>query len=313
MKKILLFGEPMALLTTTEVVSLDDAKMFQKSLAGAEVNVAIGLTRLGHQATYFTVLGDDPWGRYMKKKLKEEMIDTSLVFFEDKYPSGMMLKNQVSEGDPDIYYYRKGSAFSHIDINWIKQIDLSQYDQLHITGIPLALSQETRQTSFELVKKAKEAGVYISYDPNLRPSLWEDEGMMIKVTNEMARYCDMMLPGIREGKILMGSDNPQEISQFFIQQGAKEIVIKLGEKGAYYANENESFVVEGFHVQEVVDTVGAGDGFAVGIISARIENMSKKEILTRGNAIGAMQVMTLGDNEGLPNRQKLEQFIKSRI
>ena len=164
-----------------------------------------------------------------------------------------------------------------------------------------------------MVKKAKEAGVYISYDPNLRPSLWEDEGMMIKVTNEMARYCDMMLPGIREGKILMGSDNPQEISQFFIQQGAKEIVIKLGEKGAYYANENESFVVEGFHVQDVVDTVGAGDGFAVGIISARIENMSKKEILTRGNAIGAMQVMTLGDNEGLPNRQKLEQFIKSRI
>ena len=76
MKKILLFGEPMALLTTTSYDSLDEAEMFKKTLAGAEVNVAIGLTRLGHQATYLTVLGDDPWGHYIKKKLYQEGIDT---------------------------------------------------------------------------------------------------------------------------------------------------------------------------------------------------------------------------------------------
>lgn len=309
MKKILLFGEPMTLLTTTEVVSLDDATTFQKSLAGAEVNVAIGLTRLEHQATYFTVLGDDPWGHYIKKKLNIENIDTSLVFFDDKYPSGMMLKNQVSKGDPDIYYYRQGSAFSHIDISWLDKIDITQYDQLHLTGIPLALSKETRNISFELVKKAKEAGVYISYDPNLRPSLWPNEETMIVTTNEMAQYCDMILPGIKEGKILMGSDDPDIISQYFIDRGTKEVVIKLGEKGAYYANKDKSLVVEGFYVDNVVDTVGAGDGFAVGIISGRLESIGEQEMLTRGNAIGALQVMTLGDNEGLPNRQKLENFI----
>lgn len=309
MKKILLFGEPMTLLTTTEVVSLDDATTFQKSLAGAEVNVAIGLTRLGHQATYFTVLGDDPWGHYIKKKLKTENIDTSLVFFDDKYPSGMMLKNQVSTGDPDIYYYRQGSAFSHIDMSWLDKIDITQYDQLHITGIPLALSEETRKISYELVKKAKEAGVYVSYDPNLRPPLWPDEETMITTTNKIAQYCDMILPGIKEGKILMGSDQPYDIAKYFIDHGTKEVVIKLGDKGAYYANQDTSFIVNGFHVQNVVDTVGAGDGFAVGIISARLENQSQQDMLVRGNAIGALQVMTLGDNEGLPKRSELESFI----
>lgn len=313
MKKILLFGEPMALLTTTEVVSLDEATMFQKSLAGAEVNVAIGLTRLGHQVSYFTVLGDDPWGHYIKQKLQDENIDTSLVFFEKNYPSGMMLKNQVSEGDPDIYYYRKGSAFSHIDLSWLNQIDMSQYDQLHITGIPLALSQETKTISFALAKKAKEAGIYVSYDPNLRPSLWESEEMMIKTTNMMAQYCDMILPGIKEGQILMGSNDPQNISQYFMKQGVKEVVIKLGEAGAYYASEKSSFIKEGFVVKNVVDTVGAGDGFAVGIISGHLEKLSEREMLTRANAIGAMQVMTLGDNEGLPNRQQLESFIQQNI
>lgn len=312
MKKVLLFGEPMVLLTTTEVVSLDEANMFQKSLAGAEVNVAIGLTRLGYQVSYFTVLGDDPWGHYIKQKLEKEDIDTSLVFFDNRYPSGMMLKNQVNSGDPDIYYYRQGSAFSHIDTSWLKQIDISKYDQVHVTGIPLALSQETKDVSFALVKKAKEAGVYVSYDPNLRPSLWKDEQTMIETTNEMAQYCDMILPGIKEGKILMGSNNPQDIAQYFLKMGVKEVVIKLGEAGAFYANSDETFIEKGFRVENVVDTVGAGDGFAVGIISSRLENTVKNDMLIRGNAIGAIQVMTLGDNEGLPTREKLEAFIKKR-
>ena len=86
MKKILLFGEPMALLTSDiRLDSLDEAEMFKKTLAGAEVNVAIGLTRLGHQATYLTVLGDDPWGHYIKKKLYQEGIDTRLVYYNSLF------------------------------------------------------------------------------------------------------------------------------------------------------------------------------------------------------------------------------------
>lgn len=310
MKKILLFGEPMALLTTTTQCSLDSCELFKKSLAGAEVNVAIGLTRLGHQATYLTMLGDDPWGHYIKTKLSQEGIDTSLVYYNKKFPTGMMMKNQVNQGDPDIYYYRQGSAFSNFDVQLVDELDLDSFDQLHITGIPLALTAKTRQVSFELVKKARQAGVYISYDPNLRPSIWPDQETMINTTNEMAKYCDMFLPGNNEGKILMGSDDPKEIAAYYHNLGCKEIVVKLGANGAYYSNNSETLTMPSFKVAKVVDTVGAGDGFAAGIISGHLEGLNSGEMLTRANAIGAIQVQTLGDNEGLPNPAQLEAYIK---
>lgn len=310
MKRVLLFGEPMVLLTTTTATSLDQAETFTKSLAGAEVNVAIGLTRLGHQATYLTVLGNDPWGRYIKNKLHQEGIDTSLIYYNDHYPTGMMIKNQVVEGDPDIYYYRSNSAFSNFNTDLIDQIDLNKFDQLHITGIPLALSQNTRTASLRLVEKAKQAGIYISYDPNLRPSLWSDNNTMIKTTNQMAKYCDMFLPGNNEGKILIGSEDPKTISNYYLTLGVKEIVIKLGAKGAYYANQDESLIVPGFKVSKVIDTVGAGDGFASGIISGHLENLTNQDLLIRANAIGALQVQTLGDNEGLPTPEQLLAYIK---
>lgn len=313
MKRVLLFGEPMVLLTTTSAVSLDEATEFTKSLAGAEVNVAIGLTRLGHKATYLTALGDDPWGHYIKTKLHQEGIDTSLVYYSNQYPTGMMMKNQVTEGDPDIYYYRKGSAFSNFDTKIIDQIDLSNYDQVHITGIPLALSQNTRLASLKLVKKAKRAGLYVSYDPNLRISLWPDSKTMIETTNQMAQYCNMFLPGNNEGKILMGSDDPKIISKYYLDLGVEQIVIKLGAKGAYFASKDTSITIPGFKVTKVVDTVGAGDGFASGIISAHLENLSVPDMLIRANAIGALQVQTLGDNEGLPTKEQLSKYLKKAI
>lgn len=313
MKRVLLFGEPMVLLTTTSPVSLDEATEFTKSLAGAEVNVAIGLTRLGHKATYLTALGDDPWGHYIKTKLHQEGIDTSLVYYSNQYPTGMMMKNQVTEGDPDIYYYRKGSAFSNFDTKIIDQIDLSNYDQVHITGIPLALSQNTRLASLKLVEKAKRAGLYVSYDPNLRISLWPDSKTMIETTNQMAQYCNMFLPGNNEGKILMSSDDPKIISKYYLDLGVEQIVIKLGAKGAYFASKDTSITIPGFKVTKVVDTVGAGDGFASGIISAHLENLSVPDMLIRANAIGALQVQTLGDNEGLPTKEQLSKYLKKAI
>lgn len=262
--------------------------------------------------TYITALGNDPWGKYILKHLENEGIKTDLISINSNYPTGMMMKHQVETGDPMIYYYRQNSAFSHYDLENIKHIDFSEYDQLHITGIPLALSQNTKEASFELAKRAKENGVYVSYDPNLRIQLWPNQQTMIETTIQMAKFCDMILPGINEGEILMGSKEPRQIADYFINLGVKEVVIKLGKEGGYYQNNQTSQIVSGFKVEKVVDTVGTGDGFAVGIISARLEGLNYEEILIRANAIGALQVQTLGDNEGLPTPQILRDYIKLR-
>ena len=100
------------------------------------------------------------------------------------------------------------------------------------------------------------------------------------------------------------------ISDFYLQRGAGAVITKLGSRGAYVADSAHHSLIPGFAVEKVVDTVGAGDGFAAGLISALLEGATLDEAARRGNAIGALQVMSRGDNTGLPNRQQLRQFMQ---
>lgn len=311
MSEVILFGEPMALFVADTVGPLEDVEHFTRSLAGAEVNVCIGLTRLKHKATYITRLGDDPLGKYIEKFLIKEGIGTEFITFDPVYRTGIQLKNKVVKGDPYAPYYRKGSAASRISPNEIDAIDFDGIKHVHITGIPPALSQSCRKATYRLFERAKENNVYISFDPNLRPALWESREEMIQTINDLASKADMVLPGTSEGLILMGSEDPEKIADFYLNLGAKTVIVKLGEQGAYVRTEKESYTVEGFKVEKVIDTVGAGDGFAVGVISGRLEGLPLKDCVRRGNAIGAIQVQHISDNEGLPTREELDSFIAS--
>lgn len=311
MAEVILMGEPMAMFVADTVGPLHKVQHFSKSLAGAEVNVCIGLVRLGHTPSYVTKLGKEPMGEYIYHFLEREKIDTTFVSFDDIYRTGLQLKSKVTEGDPAIAYYRKGSAASQMSKEDIEKVDFSGIKHVHVTGIPPALSPSCREATYRLIERAKEAGIYISFDPNLRPMLWESKEKMIEVINDLASKCDMVLPGISEGLILCGSDNPVKIADFYQELGVAEVIIKLGSKGAYVRTPNESYVQKGFEVNKIVDTVGAGDGFAVGIISGRLEGLSLRDCVIRGNAIGSIQVEHVSDNEGLPNPEQLEARIST--
>lgn len=271
MGNVILFGEPMALLTADTTGPLEEVEHFTRSMSGAEVNVAIGLTRLGHRAQYLTRLGDDPYAPY----------------------------------------YRKGSAASHISPAEIDALDLTGIDLIHVTGIPPALSQSAREATFALMERAREAGIFLTFDPNLRPALWENEETMREVLNQMAAYADVVLPGIEECRILTGSDDPEEIFRFYQDLGVKMVIIKDGSRGALICTKTGIERVPGFKVETIVDTVGAGDGFAAGVLSGLLEEQPIRDCVRRGNAIGAIQVMSPGDNEGLPDREKLTAFMNA--
>ncbi len=310
MYEVILFGEPMGMFVADTVGRLEEVEHFTRSLAGAEVNVCIGLTRLKHKATYITRLGDDPLGHYIEKFLQKEGIGTEFATFDSVYRTGFQLKSKVLEGDPEVAYYRKGSAASQLSEKEIDEIDFTGVKHVHITGIPPALSTSCRKATYRLLERAKENNIFISFDPNLRPSLWESKEIMIATINHLASKCDLILPGIEEGLILTGSKEPKGIATFYQNLGVKTVIIKLGAKGAYVQTEGETYTVEGFKVEKVVDTVGAGDGFAVGVISGRLEGLPLKECVKRGNAIGAIQVQHISDNEGLPTKEALEAFMK---
>ena len=151
----------------------------------------------------------------------------------------------------------------------------------------------------------REAGRSLSFDPNLRPSLWTSESTMITQINRLAALAHWVLPGLGEGRLLTGFDDPADIAAFYLDQGAEIVVIKLGADGAYYRTHLDQGVIAGVPVARVVDTVGAGDGFAVGLISALLEGRAITEAVQRANWIGSRAVQSRGDMEGLPTRLEL--------
>lgn len=288
---------------------LHEVEEFTRMLAGAEVNVAIGLKRLEHSVSYVTKLGLDPFGTYIENKLKAEGLDAQ-VTKDSGHFTGYQLKNKVTEGDPQVFYFRRNSAASCLSEEDIENVELEGAKVLHITGIPPALSLSCRKATYRLIERARENGMLVSFDPNLRPSLWESQEVMIETVNDIASKADLVLPGTGEGLILMGSDKPEEIAAFYREKGARMVIVKAGAKGAYVDSEEGKRFYPGYRVKAVVDTVGAGDGFAVGVLSAYLEGLSEEEMADRGNAIGSIQVSVASDNEGLPTREELDAYRK---
>jgi 2-dehydro-3-deoxygluconokinase len=152
------------------------------------------------------------------------------------------------------------------------------------------------------------AGKTISFDPNLRPTLWPSREAMAESLNALAALADWVLPGVSEGLTLTGHAKPEDIAAFYLDRGAKGVVVKLGAQGAYYRTATDSGVVAAQRVEKVVDTVGAGDGFAVGVVSALLEGRTLPQAVARGNRIGALAIQVIGDSEGLPTRAALDQL-----
>ena len=299
--KIVLLGEPMGLFMANEAGAIQDVKTFTASIAGAEYNVAVGLARLGHTPAYCTRLGYDPMGEKILAGLRQNGISTDLVMQVEDELTGFMMKSSTQQGDPDIAYYRKGSAASKISPHDIDALDLYGCERLHVTGIFPAVSASALSATKRLISRAQALGIPYSFDPNLRPQLWADKNQMIDTLNSLAQGAETVLPGIGEGRQLTGREDPEGIADFYHAMGVKNVVVKLGAGG----------VSAGFPVETIVDTVGAGDGFAAGVVSALAEGETLEQAAFRGNVIGAIQITHKSDNEGLPTREELGRIILS--
>jgi dehydrogluconokinase len=314
---ILSFGETMAMFVAEQNGELAEVGQFHKRIAGADSNVAIGLSRLGFKVAWLSRVGDDSLGRFVIDTLAKEGLDCSHVAIDNLHPTGFQLKSRTEDGsDPVVEYFRRGSAASHLSPQSIMP-ELLNARHLHATGIPPALSSTAREMSVDLMTRMRKAGRSVSFDPNLRPSLWASEQQMITEINRLAALAHWVLPGLSEGRLLTGFEDPADIAAFYLDQGAEAVAIKLGPHGAYYRTHLDQGFVAGVPVATVVDTVGAGDGFAVGMISALLENLSFADAVKRANWVGSRAVQSRGDMEGLPTRSEmsveLETAIASRL
>jgi 2-dehydro-3-deoxygluconokinase len=252
-------------------------------------------------------VGRDSFGQYVRDTLTLEGIDQRCVTTDERYPTGFQLKSKNDDGsDPAIEYFRKGSAASHLSLADYAADYVLPARHLHLTGVAPAISGTSRELAFHLAREMRAAGKTISFDPNLRPTLWPSRAAMVEGLNALAKLSDWVLPGLGEGEVLTGYTQADDIAKFYLDLGARGVIIKLGAEGAYFRTANDAALIAGQPVANVVDTVGAGDGFAVGVISALLEGRSMPQAVARGNRIGALAIQVIGDSEGLPTRAELD-------
>lgn len=307
MLDLITLGEALVIFSPATTGQLRFVHSFAKSIGGAEANVAIAISRLGFKAGWMSRLGDDEFGRYIEYALKGEGIDLTQVQFDSELPTGLLFKEQYQSSNPTVYYYRKGAAVTRMAANDISEEYIAKAKILHVTGILPALSTENYAASFQALEYAKKHGVQISFDPNLRLKLWDRETAKATLL-AMVPYADIILPGLDEAEFLLGLSDPEGICRKFHELGCKIVVLKLGKDGCLISDGNEIITVAGYVVHKLVDTVGAGDGFAAGFLAGILKKKSLRECGELANGVGAMATLVAGDSEGYPSMRQLLEF-----
>jgi len=304
---VVTLGETMVLFEPFQDGRMQYSDNFRKSIGGAESNVAIGLSKLGHRAAWISRFGQDPFGRYIYSYLKGEGVDVDHVVFDEEYRTGVYFKETGGFNQTNIFYYRNETAASKLQPEDIAGEMIAQAKYLHISGITSALSENCHETVMHVIELAKKSNVKIIFDPNIRQSLWNEE-RFIPTLKQILKHATYFLPGKDELSSLYPNMEEGKIIDSILDDGVEAVILKNGKYGASYHTKKEQKIVHGFPNEKVKDPVGAGDGFAAGFTSGLLDDLSLKESVRRGNLIGSMVTMVQGDCEGLPYRGEMEAF-----
>jgi 2-dehydro-3-deoxygluconokinase len=300
------YGETMALFTATEVGPLRHAPHMRLSIAGAESNVAIGFARLGGAVEWTGRVGDDELGRLITTTLRGEGVETNAIV-ESRAPTGLMIKERRSSQFARVVYYRSGSAGSHLNVGDIDEETLAAARVVHLTGITAALSKAARETVFACIEIARAAGTLVSWDFNYRSALWPAEEAA-PVLRDAASRADIVFATEDEARILFDGSDPSALAADLERLGPREVLVKLGERGAVALVSGERHVVPAEQVV-AIDPVGAGDAFTAGYLSALCKGQDVEQKLATASRAGAFAVTVAGDWEGLPTDRELDLLV----
>ncbi|KAF0816044.1 2-dehydro-3-deoxygluconokinase [Bacillus sp. ZZV12-4809] len=300
MKDVVTIGDAMITFNPSATGPMRFVPTFERKIGGAELNVAIGCSRLGLKSGWISRLGNDEFGRHIFNTVRGEGIDVSQVELVDGYPTSLNFKEIMGDGSVRTFYYRTNSPTTALTIETLDEEYIKNSKILHITGIFPAVDKEK---NIELIKYAisiaKKHGVLVSFDPNIRLKLWSKEEAR-KTLREYLPYVDILLTGEDEAELLMGTSDPVQIIEYSKEFGISHVAIKQGEKGSVGYHDGKFIEAPALKSKKVVDTVGAGDGFDSGFLYGLINKWPLEKTLKFANVIGSMVVSVSGDNEGLP-------------
>jgi fructokinase len=291
-------------------VSVGEAFSFQKAPGGAPANVAVAVSRLGHESVFLGQVGDDPFGHFLADVLEAEGVEVGGLRFSAQARTALAFVSLTAEGERSFVFYRHPSADMLMRPEDVAADMIAGRKIFHYGSITM-ISEPSRSATLAAVKAAQDAGLMISYDPNLRMSLWPDA--------ESARAG--MLAGLDYAQIVKISDDELE----FLTGGRdvtplwrpqmQLIAVTRGAKGAAAYTRGGQVDSPGFSVRSL-DTTGAGDGFVagmlVGILEAGADYVNRlASILRFANAVGALATTQYGAIPALPSRAAVETFLQT--
>lgn len=302
---IVTFGEPMMELAQIE---RDGQTLYLPGFGGDTSNVAVAAARQGARVAVFTALGDDAFGRDFAALWQREGIDASYVKLVPGQRTGLYFIGYGTEGH-FFTYYRAGSAASLVTPAEVPLDLIASAKVLHVSGISQAISTSACDAVFTAIHHARENGVRVSYDSNLRLNLWPLERARA-VTHAAMAHADIARPGLDDARQLTGLDNADEICDFYLNLGCKIVALTLGKDGTMIALRNERKIIPARSVK-AIDATGAGDTFGGAFLAEWLRTNDPFTAAAYANAAAALSTQGRGAVAPMPQRAAVEAFLAS--
>ena len=308
------FGEILIDFTSQEVNEYGQM-LYARNPGGAPANVAVAAGRLGAHTAFIGKAGKDMHGEFLRSVLQKENVDTKGLILDDQYFTTLAFVDVNATGERTFSFARKPGADTRIQKEEVDVDIVDATNIFHVGSLSLT-DQPARDTTFYAVKRAKNKGSIISYDPNYRASLWKDEKTAKQHMRSLIAYVDLMKISDEETELLTDYKDVPKAAEALYRQGVKIVAITLGGEGAYIYCKEGGCMVPGFAVTHVEDTNGAGDSFWGGFLykistsDKQLDELTKEELAEYarfGNAVASLCVEKKGAIPAMPELSQVEE------
>jgi len=306
MYDVVTFGESMVRLSPPHFQRLEQARSLDTNVGGAELNVAVGVTRFGLKSAWVSKLPKNGLGYLIRDRAMEFGVDCSHIVWSDKGRAGIyFVEFGASPRASGVLYDRSHSAISLIEpgeVDWGKVFSGSKH--FHLSGITPALSASAAKVTVEAMKAAKKAGCTVSYDLNYRKKLWAPAEAK-KIQEPMMEDVDILITTEEDTNVVFGikeKDYEAAAKKLAETFKFKVVAITLREDLSVWRNnwtaiafqDGKIFRDKKYEV-EIVDRVGAGDSFTSGFLYGWIRLKDIQKGVQYGNAFAALKHTVPGD------------------
>ncbi len=303
MSDLLAIGEALV-----ELNQPKDGAPFVQGFGGDTSNAMIAAARLGADAAYFTAIGADRFGQALTELWLNEGVDATRIVVNGGAHTGLYFVTHGAQGH-EFSYMRAGSAASRISESELPVDRIRATKILHISGVTQAISSSAADAAFAAIDIARDAKRLVSFDPNLRLKLWPLRRARA-IIHEAMRGCDIALPGLDDAEALTGLRDPDAIASFYLDLGARVVVVKMGRGGALAATPAERERIYS-HAVKAVDATGAGDCFDGAFLAEYVRHGDPFAAARFANVAAALSTLGYGAVAPLPRRAEVEAVMAS--